>query len=86
MESGNYSETFKHVRDDVDWTVQGTHPLAGRYTSLQDFQQATFGRLAKIMKDPGIRLKVKNVIGGGDQAWSNVELYAEAECLNGMRT
>ena len=83
METGNYSKVFEHVSDNVDWTVMGTHPLAGRYTTLKDFQQATFARLAKIMKDPGIRLNVRNVIGGGEQEWAVVELIADAECLNG---
>lgn len=83
METGEYAKTFEHISPNVDWTVMGTHPLAGRYTSLKDFSDATFARLSKIMKDPGIRLKVRNVIGGGDQPWSTVELLADAECKNG---
>lgn len=35
------------------------------------------------MKEPGIRLKVRNVIGGGDQEWATVELIADAVCNNG---
>lgn len=61
----------------------GTHPCAGHYTSLQDFQEKTFARLGKIMKAPGIQLKVRNVIGGGDQEWATAELVIRAECLNG---
>lgn len=83
METGNYSKTFERVSPNVDWTVMGTHPLAGRYTSLKDFQQGTLARLGKIMKDPGIRLMVRNVIGGGEQDWATVELVANAECKNG---
>ncbi|HET9422474.1 MAG TPA: hypothetical protein VFO49_15145 [Nocardioides sp.] len=33
---------FARVVDDVDWTVQGTHPLAGRYHEKQQFLDATF--------------------------------------------
>lgn len=51
--------------------------------SLQQFQEATFARLGKIMKPPGIRLMVRNVIGGGDQEWATVELVAVAECKSG---
>jgi hypothetical protein len=36
------------------------------------------------MKEPGLRLTVRNVIGGGDQAWATVELIAVAECKSGM--
>lgn len=52
--------------------------------SLQQFQEATFARLGKIMKPPGLRLMVRNVIGGGDQDWATVELVAVAECKSGM--
>jgi ketosteroid isomerase-like protein len=32
LESPDTQERFwEHVADDVDWTVEGTHPLAGRY-------------------------------------------------------
>lgn len=61
----------------------GTHPCAGRYKSLQDFHKATLQRLAKIMREPGIQLKPRNVIGGGDQAWCTVELVVNAVCKNG---
>jgi len=84
METGNYEEVFKRVASDVDWTVMGTHPCAGRYRSLADFQESTFKRLGAIMKPPGIRLKVRNVLGGVDQEWAAVELIAEAECKNGL--
>jgi len=35
------------------------------------------------MKPPGLQLKVRNVIGGGDQEWATVELVAVAECKSG---
>lgn len=31
METGNHAEVFKRVSPNVDWTVMGTHPCAGRY-------------------------------------------------------
>ncbi|GIZ37949.1 hypothetical protein CKM354_000137700 [Cercospora kikuchii] len=75
---------FERVAHDVDWTVMGTHPLAGRYNSLSDLQAATFARLGKIMKEPGIRLKPRNVIGGGEQEWCTVELVVNGVCENGL--
>ena len=83
METGNHAEVFKRVSPDVDWTVMGTHPCAGRYTSLQSFQEATFTRLGALMKPPGIKMRVRNVIGGGEQEWATVELVAVAECNSG---
>jgi ketosteroid isomerase-like protein len=33
LESGDGQGFFDHVADDVDWIVEGTHPLAGHYHS-----------------------------------------------------
>ena len=67
METGNYAATFERISPNVDWTVIGTHPYAGQYTSLEDFKKYTLARLGKIMKEPGIRLIVRSVISGGEQ-------------------
>jgi ketosteroid isomerase-like protein len=37
LEDGDGAEFFKYVSDDVDWTVEGTHPLAGHYRSKANF-------------------------------------------------
>jgi hypothetical protein len=42
-------EFWAHVADDVDWTVEGTHPLAGRYRDKATFIDATSNRLAGIL-------------------------------------
>jgi ketosteroid isomerase-like protein len=46
LETGSGGAFFEHVADDVDWTVMGTHPLAGHYRSKRAFQEATFGKLS----------------------------------------
>lgn len=83
METGNYATLFERISPNVDWTVMGTHPCAGRYTTLKDFQADTMVRLNNVMKEPGILLKVRNVIGGGEQEWATVELVANAKCKSG---
>ena len=85
METGNFSAFFERVNPNVDWTVMGTHPCAGHYTSLQDFNQGTIARLGAIMKPPGIHLMIRNVIGGGEGEWATVEMVADAECKNGFK-
>ena len=35
---GQAPHFLEKVADDVDWTVKGTHPLAGHYTSKKSFQ------------------------------------------------
>jgi len=57
----NESEKFfDQVIDDVQWTVMGTHPLAGHYNSKRAFLDAIFYRLSKILQK-GIISKIKNI-------------------------
>ncbi len=51
---------WARVADDVDWTVEGTHPLAGRYHSKKDFIEATFSRLEGVLRG-GVKLLVRDV-------------------------
>ncbi len=67
LEQGDGAGFFEHVADDVDWTVQGTHPLAGRYRSKQDFLAGTFAKLAKVLPQ-GAQLSTENVLMDGDWA------------------
>jgi ketosteroid isomerase-like protein len=56
---------WDRVADDVDWTVEGTHPLAGRYHNKTQFLEATFTRLAGVLRD-GVKLEVKHLhVDGG---------------------
>ena len=75
LETGSGNQFFAHVAEDVDWTVQGTHPLAGHYTSKQDFHAHTFARLNKILPG-GTQLHVEQVFTDGD--WAIVELRSFA--------
>jgi hypothetical protein len=56
---------WAQVADDVDWTVEGTHELAGRYRDKQSFVEATFKRLAGVL-DGGVKLYVEHVFVDGD--------------------
>ena len=82
LETGSDDKFFQNVADNVDWTVEGTHPLAGRYTSKQDFYIHTFARLNKILPG-GTQLHVESVLTDGD--WAAVELRSHATARNGMR-
>jgi len=82
LENGDGASFFKHVADNVDWTVMGTHPLAGRYTSKADFTAGTFTKLGKVLPN-GAQLVVEHVIVNDDQAV--VELHSMATATNGMR-
>jgi ketosteroid isomerase-like protein len=71
---------FDRVADDVDWTVEGTHPLAGRYLSKQAFLDATFGRLAEVLSG-GVHLEVEHLFVDGETAI--VELYSTSTTNEG---
>ena len=49
LENGDGAAFFTHVADDVDWTMMGTHPLAGRYRSKADFIAGTFSKLGHVL-------------------------------------
>jgi len=82
LETGNEGEFFAHVADDVDWTVEGTHPLAGHYHSKADFLAHTFEKLGKVLPQ-GTQLHVEHALASGD--WAVVELHSLATAKNGLR-
>jgi ketosteroid isomerase-like protein len=82
LESGDGRAFFEHVADGVDWTVMGTHPLAGHYRSKRAFQEATFSKLGKVLPN-GAQLRVTNLIVAANVAV--VELVSDATALSGMR-
>jgi ketosteroid isomerase-like protein len=82
LETGDGAQFFTHVADDVDWIVEGTHPLAGRYHSKADFLPHTFEKLGKVLPQ-GVQLHVEHVLVSED--WSVVELHSLATAKNGLR-
>ena len=82
LEHGDGDAFFEHVADEVDWTVMGTHPLAGHYRSKGAFRAGTFSKLGKVLTG-GTKLRVTDVITAGDRAV--VELVSGATARNGMR-
>ena len=66
LESAETQPQFwAQVADDVDWTVEGTHALCGRYRSKADFLAATFNRLHGVLVG-GAALKVQQIYVDGD--------------------
>jgi ketosteroid isomerase-like protein len=82
LENGSGAAFFAHVANDVDWTVMGTHPLAGHYAGRQAFIAGTFAKLGRVLPQ-GAQLRVENMIVQDDQAV--VELHSLATAKNGMR-
>jgi ketosteroid isomerase-like protein len=82
LETGDGAAFFASVADDVDWTVEGTHPLAGHYHSKADFLAHTFERLEKVLPQ-GAQLHVEHALAIGD--WAVVELHSLATAKNGLR-
>ena len=65
QDPASQQQFWDRVADDVDWTVEGTHPLAGRYHNKSQFIEATFTRLAGVLPD-GVKLEVKHLYIDGD--------------------
>jgi uncharacterized protein len=82
LEKGDGAAFFEHVAEDVDWTVMGTHPLAGHYAGKQAFIAGTFAKLGRVLPH-GALLHVEYMLIQGDQAV--VELHSLATAKNGMR-
>jgi uncharacterized protein len=82
LESGDGKGFFAHVLDNVDWIVEGTHPLAGHYHSKAEFLADTFEKLEKVLPD-GTQLRTVHVLVSGD--WAVVELHSLATAKNGLR-
>jgi ketosteroid isomerase-like protein len=82
LEHGDGAAFFAHVAEDVDWTVMGTHPLAGHYLSKSDFIAGTFAKLSLVLPR-GTQLHVKHLIVKDNEVV--VELHSLATASNGMR-
>ena len=82
LETGDGAAFFTHVADNVDWIVEGTHPLAGHYLSKQAFIDGTFTKLDQVLPQ-GTELHIEHVLVNGD--WAVVELHSLATAKNGFR-
>lgn len=82
LESGDGNQFFMHVADNVDWIVEGTHPLAGHYHSKADFLTHTFERLNKVLPQ-GTELYVEHALVSDN--WAVVELHSRATAKNGLK-
>jgi ketosteroid isomerase-like protein len=82
LEKGDGAAFFEHVADDVDWTVMGTHPLAGHYRSKKSFIAGTFAKLGQVLPQ-GAQLHVEHLLVKDDEAV--VELHSLATAMNGIR-
>jgi ketosteroid isomerase-like protein len=81
LENGDGAAFFEHVADDVDWTVMGTHPLAGHYRTKTALVAGTFARLNRVLPN-GTRLQIDHLLVKDDQAV--IELHSKTTARNGM--
>jgi hypothetical protein len=55
------------AEEDVDWTVMGTHPLAGQYLSKKAFITGTFAKLGQVLPNDA-QLRTEHLIVTDGQA------------------
>ena len=82
LENGDGTAFFEHVADNVDWIVEGTHPLAGHYLSKKAFIEGTFTKLSQVLPN-GAQLHVEDLLVKDNEAV--VELHSLATAKNGLR-
>ena len=82
LENGDGAAFFEHVADNVDWIVEGTHPLAGHYLSKKAFKEGTFAKLSQVLPN-GAQLHVEDLLVKDNEAV--VELHSLATAKNGLR-
>ena len=82
LENGDGAAFFEHVADNVDWIVEGTHPLAGHYFSKKAFIEGTFAKLSQVLPN-GAQLHVEDLLVKDTEAV--VELHSLATAKNGLR-
>lgn len=80
----NYTLFFDHVLDNVNWTIEGTHALAGQYNN-KTVLEAAFLRIDDTgSKGAPLLISIVNIIGGGGEEWSVEELQVLGVCRNGV--
>ena len=82
LENGDGAAFFERVADNVDWIVEGTHPLAGHYLSKKAFIEGTFAKLSQVLPN-GAQLHVEDLLVKDNEAV--VELHSLATAKNGLR-
>jgi ketosteroid isomerase-like protein len=77
---------YGYVAENVNWTLMGTHPLAGQYHNRSIFLADAVLRLNNTL-DPThpTSFDLVRVIGGGNE-WTVQELHGTGTCKNGEAT
>jgi hypothetical protein len=92
LTAGDPTSFFANIIENVSWTVTGTaHPLAGHWTSKDQFYKDSWTRIGKVLEEP-MQLSVMSVIiepeegeGKGLRGKAVVELVGVGGVLrNGM--
>ena len=83
LDEGNFTAFFAKVAPDVEWTLMGTHPLAGDYHNRTIFLTDTLERLGNTFVAGTSTLSLVQIVGGGDEEWSAQELHGTGVCKNG---
>ena len=75
LEENQAQRFYDHVSDQVEWTVMGTHPLAGTYCSKQEFLERVSRSLGTRLEDDRA-MKVSHVHVDGTTAIVEMNLNA----------
>jgi len=77
-ETGQPDKFFNRLTEDFEWTVMGTHPLAGVFKGKDAYLNGAFNRLSKVLKDD-VRLKVIAIYVDGQTAIVELKSFMTAK-------
>jgi len=81
LETGQSDQFFEQLAEDVQWTVMGSHPLAGTFHGKEDYLTNCLPRLTRILKEGGVTLQVEKIYV--DSMTAVVELKSLLTAING---
>jgi hypothetical protein len=85
IETGDGGAFFTHVADDVDWIVEGTHPLAGHYHSKGGFWPTLLKNLRRsYLKARNFTSSMRWPVGTG--LWLNCIPLLPPRMVSGLTT
>ena len=67
IEEGDLEGFFRHVDDDVEWTIMGSHSLAGTYYGKASLRNGSFVPMNRDLKD-GAEVRIRHQFVCGNQA------------------
>ena len=75
LSTDNFQPFYDCVDPNVTWDVLGSTGASGHFTTLEEWQKGALETAGHVLTAP-LKFKLVHLTGGGEQAWTAVELEA----------